>query len=273
MDRFLACHAVTSSWEGGWSNDPDDPGGPTNFGVTQRTYNAARKAWGLSTQSVRLITRDEALKLYRENYWNPVGAPVLFPGVDLCAYDGGVNSGVRQSKKWLSRSASINDPVSRVKNLCAQRVSMLKTLKTWWKFGKGWSNRIADVETKGVVMAQTALGLSSGGIKAAAADEATSAVKGAKSEKKKASQAATGAALAGGGGGSAAGSDNSADLLNTLSGSSYIGYAVVGGAVLLIVGLAAYAISRYIAAQHQKARAEAYATVAVTGSGAKEVIA
>ncbi|PTW53580.1 lysozyme family protein [Breoghania corrubedonensis] len=272
MDRFLACHAVTSSWEGGWSNDPDDPGGPTNFGVTQKTYNAVRKKWGLPTRSVRLITRDEALKLYRENYWNPVGSPNLFPGVDLCGYDGAVNSGVRQSKKWLSRSASIADPVARVKNLCSQRLSMQRSLKTWWKFGKGWANRDADIETKGVVMAQNALRLSSGGIKAAAADEATSAANRVKSEKKKAAQAATGAALAGGGSGSAAGSDNSADLLNALSGSPYIGYAVTAAAVLLIGGLAVYAISRYIAAQHQKARAEAYATVAVTSSGAKEVI-
>ncbi len=74
-DRFEACHHITAGWEGGWSNHPDDPGGATMYGVIQSVYDAYRKRKGLPTRSVRLITRTEALDIYRAEYWEKCGAP------------------------------------------------------------------------------------------------------------------------------------------------------------------------------------------------------
>ena len=93
-DRFDVCHPITAKWEGGWSNHKADPGGATMYGVTQAVYDKWRKKRGLKTQSVRNITMQEALIIYKENYWNACGAPDLFPGVDLSVYDASVNSGV-----------------------------------------------------------------------------------------------------------------------------------------------------------------------------------
>ena len=58
--------------EGGYVNHPDDPGGATNYGVIQRTYDAYRRRKRLSPQSVRAITMDEVRDIYRDQYWDKV---------------------------------------------------------------------------------------------------------------------------------------------------------------------------------------------------------
>ena len=37
-DLFDAAVSYVLKWEGGYSNDPDDPGGETNFGISKRAY-------------------------------------------------------------------------------------------------------------------------------------------------------------------------------------------------------------------------------------------
>ena len=68
--------------EGGYVNHPDDPGGATNKGVTQGTYNAFRRSRGLPTRSVRELTGDELKTVYRQNYWDKVLGDDLPAGVD-----------------------------------------------------------------------------------------------------------------------------------------------------------------------------------------------
>lgn len=195
MDRFEICHPVTASWEGGWSNHKDDPGGATMYGVTQAVYTAWRKANGRKDQSVRLITRDEALSIYRTNYWEPTaGKYKLFPGVDLCVYDASVNSGVSRGIKWLKASVGSNDHSETVKRICRARLSFMQSLTIWKTFGKGWGRRVADIEVKGVAMALTAMGKGSSEIKAAALIETTAAEKSVKSAKTTEKVAAAGAA-------------------------------------------------------------------------------
>ena len=45
-DNFEHCLAITLKWEGGYSNHPDDPGGPTMRGIIQREYDAWRTRQG-----------------------------------------------------------------------------------------------------------------------------------------------------------------------------------------------------------------------------------
>lgn len=58
--------------EGGYSNHPADPGGPTMKGVTQRVYDGYRKGKGLATQSAKGITTDELNAIYDHQYWDAV---------------------------------------------------------------------------------------------------------------------------------------------------------------------------------------------------------
>ncbi|TIX97406.1 MAG: N-acetylmuramidase, partial [Mesorhizobium sp.] len=56
--------------EGGYVNHRQDPGGPTNKGVTQRVYDAYRKGKGLPMRSVKHITMDEVYEIYDRQYWD-----------------------------------------------------------------------------------------------------------------------------------------------------------------------------------------------------------
>ena len=62
----------TLRWEGAFVDHPKDPGGATNKGVTQVTYNQWRSSRGLPTRSVRELTEEECEQIYRHYYWAPV---------------------------------------------------------------------------------------------------------------------------------------------------------------------------------------------------------
>lgn len=156
--------------EGGYVNHRQDPGGPTNKGVTQRVYDAYRKGKGLPMRSVKHITMDEVYEIYDRQYWDAVKGDQLPAGVDYVVFDGAVNSGPSQSIKWLQRALgplytgrvdgimgmatltalrSVNNNDALIDRICAQRLAFLKALKTWRTFGKGWSSRVAGVRSIG----------------------------------------------------------------------------------------------------------------------------
>jgi len=69
---FKVALEFTLKWEGGYVNDPRDPGGPTKYGITQRTYDEMRKKLDLPQKSVAQLTREEAEKIYFFKYWAEV---------------------------------------------------------------------------------------------------------------------------------------------------------------------------------------------------------
>ncbi|KKB09418.1 glycoside hydrolase family 108 protein [Devosia chinhatensis] len=155
--KFARCHAVTANWEGGWSNHAADPGGKTMYGITEAVYHSWLKSKGQGAKPVRNISRAEAEEIYFERYWKAVGGPTLAVGVDLAAYDAGVNSGVSRGRKWLLAGLDPkNNHAQTVKNICRQRLGFVQSLNTWKVFGKGWGNRIADIQAKGVAWALAA---------------------------------------------------------------------------------------------------------------------
>ncbi len=60
--------------EAGYINHKNDKGGPTNMGVTQRTFNAYLTRKNLPYKDVKYITKEEATNLYYEDFWKPCGA-------------------------------------------------------------------------------------------------------------------------------------------------------------------------------------------------------
>lgn len=158
--------------EGGYVNHPRDPGGATNQGVIQRTYNAFRKSRGLQTRSVKLITSAEVAVIYKSRYWDKVSGDKLPSGLDYVAFDAGVNSGPSRGVKWLQKAvgtrvdgkagpatiaaAKSADLIPTIKKACRIRMSFLRALRHWGTFGKGWSRRVAHVEAKSVQLAAKA---------------------------------------------------------------------------------------------------------------------
>ncbi|MFZ1893647.1 MAG: glycosyl hydrolase 108 family protein, partial [Rhodoplanes sp.] len=91
--NYPRCLANTLREEGGWSNHPSDPGGPTMRGIIQREYTKYRAGKGLPNQSVRYITEVELQEIYAGNYWKPMLGDRWPKGPDQIVFDIAVNSG------------------------------------------------------------------------------------------------------------------------------------------------------------------------------------
>lgn len=79
--------------EGGFVDNPRDPGGATNMGVTQRTFNHWRTTRGELQDTVRNLTQDEALEIYRAWYWTNNQCDVMPAKIAVAVFDWDVNSG------------------------------------------------------------------------------------------------------------------------------------------------------------------------------------
>lgn len=161
MSRFDTVQPRVLRHEGGYVNHPRDPGGATNKGITQRTYNAFRRRNGQPTRSVRDITTREIGQIYRRQYWQVVRADQLPDGVDYCTYDAAVNSGPARGAKWLQRAVGVtadgvvgeitlaavaqHEPVTIINRMCDDRMAFLRRLGHWGTFGRGWTRRVNDV--------------------------------------------------------------------------------------------------------------------------------
>lgn len=143
------------SWEGGYSNHPDDPGGETNMGITKRSAEAHGYRGDIKSIHMSLVRR-----IYRA-YWDKCRCDDL-PNhpLRLVVFDAGFNSGPGQSVKWLQTElnvkadgligpktlaalAAVRDLDDLALDLIQRRLNFLRSLKTWRTFGKGWSARIA----------------------------------------------------------------------------------------------------------------------------------
>jgi lysozyme family protein len=173
-------------WEGGYTNDPRDPGGPTNLGVIQTEYNEYRAKKGLRPQSVEHITTAEAEEIYRTGYWAPNRSDELNPGVANSLFDSSVNSGDRRGAEWLQKAINtvsrhhvvdvdghITDATVKAANklppnsvidvMLADRLGFMRVARhpgtgknLWTSFGRGWEARIKGVRDQSHELAATA---------------------------------------------------------------------------------------------------------------------
>lgn len=154
--------------EGGYVNDPRDPGGRTNLGVTQRAWEAYLNRSVTETE-MRSLTPAAVKPFYKAMYWDKIKGDQLPAGVDYAAYDLAVNSGTGRAAKYLQDIAGVVadgvigpksleaikacDPEQMVSAICDMRLDFLKRLPTFQTFGKGWSRRVAEVKDKASDMA------------------------------------------------------------------------------------------------------------------------
>ncbi len=137
--------------EGGYVNDPNDPGGETNWGISKRSY---------PDLDIARLTRDEAKEIYRRDFWVRVGADQLAPSVAFQAFDFAVNSGCETAVRMLQRAvgaaedghwgprsraaAASNTATDILLRLNAYRLRYMTDLGNWTYHGKGWARRISD---------------------------------------------------------------------------------------------------------------------------------
>lgn len=111
-DVFAQAIAFTLQREGGYVNDPDDPGGETNFGLSKRAYPEL---------DIRNLTLEQAAAVYRLDYWKKPGINLVAEVAPLVAvrlFDLGVNCGTVTAAKMLQRAINtvcgVNVPARRL---------------------------------------------------------------------------------------------------------------------------------------------------------------
>jgi lysozyme family protein len=266
-ENLERCLNLTFNHEQGYVNHPNDPGGPTNHGVTIRTLAAARGR-KVSIDDVKRLSKEEAKQILIEMYWKPIRGDELPSGLDYAVFDFGVNSGPARAVMELQKLVGtaqdgIMGPktLAAVKNYpggtekliqdyCAARLDYCDGLRTWGTFGRGWTRRITGIDPLGKLKPQLGVvgesiamleGYHPKGIDATTEADATGAGKARDGDKKISGipgAAAKGAALAAA---IAAAANQVADVLSTTGG---VALPVSGGVmtIAVIVGIVAGAV-------------------------------
>ncbi len=166
-DNFDPSLKFTLLFEGGFVNNPKDPGGATNLGVTIHTLSQVL-GHNATVAEVQALTPKTVAPIYRQRYWNTVRGDDLPLGVDLAVFDFGVHSGPIRGVKGLQRVLGLDDdgkigditlkvvrkfdPKTVVETLCAERLHFLQGLKVFETFGKGLKGRVERCRTAALSM-------------------------------------------------------------------------------------------------------------------------
>ena len=175
--NYSKCIEFVLAREGGYVNDPLDPGGATNLGITLATLQSWRGG-NVTSADVQRLTRAEAERIYRARYWAAAWCPDLPSGIDLLVFDAAVNMGIEPSlnfvRSQLGMSIKMRNqhkvflrtekhllPVERQKmfdrlsgacmpglivGICERRRSYYRSLSTFKTFGNGWLRRVDQVQ-------------------------------------------------------------------------------------------------------------------------------
>lgn len=160
--NFEAALAHVLKSEGGYVNNPADPGGMTNLGCTKAVWEEF-VGHPVSEADMRGLTPADVAPLYKRKYWDKVSGDLLPSGLDYAVFDAAINSGPGRAAKWLQEVANVAADgaigpatlaavnAKPVQDMIAQyndkRLQFLESLPTWATFGKGWGARVASVQS------------------------------------------------------------------------------------------------------------------------------
>lgn len=159
---FEASLPFVLRWEGGFVDHPNDPGGRTNKGVTQRVFDAWRKRQGLPVRDVKRLDDTELHRIYESGYWIPPHCDRLARQLDLVHFDTAVNMGPGRAVRFLQKAAGCGvdgdfgsqtekavqacRPGDLIASYCATREAYYRELvrrnASLGVFLKGWLNRL-----------------------------------------------------------------------------------------------------------------------------------
>jgi lysozyme family protein len=149
--NFLVLINRVLGHEGGYVNNPKDPGGETNWGISKRSY---------PNVSIKELTRNQAIAIYYRDFWLKAHCEEFSDGSAYQLLDSAVNSGINQSIRFMQRALGVADdgvygPVTLeamrktsetdfIMLFIAERLEFMTKLKGWDSFGRGWARRIAQ---------------------------------------------------------------------------------------------------------------------------------
>ena len=150
--------------EGGYSDDPYDPGGPTNKGITLDDFARWKGVSADATSRAKLIEDlkripDDTLRaIYLSRYWRPAGCEKLAPAVAVMHFDAAVNHGTGTAVRMLQQAAGAMadgdigpetanalrraGPDAVLNRYAEIRRARYRALASFWRFGRGWLKRV-----------------------------------------------------------------------------------------------------------------------------------
>lgn len=176
-DLFDHCLAHVLAMEGGFIDHPDDPGGPTNKGITLAVFarwigrDVTASSRASLVELLRTIPDATVREIYTARYWDPSGAAALPNGLSLMQFDTAVNHGVGTAIRILQTvldvdvdgeigpetlAAAARQPTRVVLERYAQaRRDRYRRLPHFPTFGRGWMARVDA--TFAAALAQTSI--------------------------------------------------------------------------------------------------------------------
>ena len=159
--NYLPAERLVTTLEGGYSDNPKDPGGATYRGITLRAYEDYRGC-SCTPAQLRALSDAEVSEFYHELYWPSVEGDALPSGVDLMLFDGAVNTGRRRSVTFLQQALhladdgvlgpvtlkatlAVHDTPSLIGAIVQARNRFYRGLPTFDTFGNGWIKRTTTV--------------------------------------------------------------------------------------------------------------------------------
>ena len=150
MSKFDRLIPVILKNEGGYVNDPNDLGGETNYGISKRRY---------PDLDIVNLTRDEAIEIYRRDYWLPEFDEIEDDNAALHIFDMCVNAGQYRAVRLAQKVAhayedglmgpatvrAINNSVGFVDHYKGARIRFYQNLNNP-HFLKGWINRVNNTK-------------------------------------------------------------------------------------------------------------------------------
>jgi len=135
--------------EGGYVNDPHDPGGETNFGISKRAYPHL---------SIATLSSAQVKEIYYRDYWVRAACDSLPERLAIAIFDSAVNQGVGRAKRLLQRAVRVRvdgkiGPITRAAIASADQDALLldflshrlrayAVTRNAGRYMRGWSRRV-----------------------------------------------------------------------------------------------------------------------------------
>ena len=133
LNEFKKSLAFTLKWEGTYSNDKDDPGGETKWGISKRAY---------PNLDILNLTPEQAASIYANDYWDKAGCDQIPFPFCTAVFDSAVNLGVGRVLGWLKEAKDVKAFLDKRRRFYYDRVNKSPTSV---KYLKGWLNRLNDL--------------------------------------------------------------------------------------------------------------------------------
>ena len=151
-----ACDQILQYEGSAYTNDPDDPGGPTKWGITLADYRLHKDPKG-TADDVKALSKDTAIAIYKNHYWDPISGDSLPFYMAFLIFDFGVNSGISHGVKYaqavmkLAQDGAVGpaflaaapqaNPLPFISDYHDAKMNFYSHLGTFWKYGSGWTRR------------------------------------------------------------------------------------------------------------------------------------